>query len=93
MESYKACYQAIYVRFGSGKSPGYSGNQQKDKQQDICPSSDSEYASVMQLIEHYEKFIRNRRDAKKLLKLHDNIIRYYLNLIGDAKVKILRKYT
>ena len=37
------------------------------------------------IVEHYEKFIGNWRDAKKLSGLHGDIIGYYVYLIWDLK--------
>ena len=47
----------------------------------IFTSSDNQSTSEMQIIEHFEKLIGNRLDAKELLRLHGGIMGYYVYLI------------
>ena len=45
-----------------------------------------------QLICYYEKLVCNRRNAKALYKLHEEVIDCYRHTIWPVKVKTIRKY-
>ena len=92
MEKPKSYYRNIYARFSPKKNVGYQHEQNDDRNMDVHPSFEKEDALEDELIEHYGKFIGNKCDAKELYKLHEDVIEYYVNSIGEVNAKTLRKY-
>ena len=81
MEGSKAFCKAIYVKFDSGESIEDSGKQVKDGELAIYAAPDNESTLEMQIIEHFENFICDWRNAKELLELYESIIYYNAYLI------------
>ena len=66
--------------------------QNGDKDMHTHSSFEKEDALEVELIEHYGKFICNKREAKELYKLHENVIECYVNFIEEVNAKTLRKH-
>ena len=92
--NYESILPVVDARHDSGKSTEDSDKQIANQREEltIYASSDSQSNSDMQIIEHYEKFIGNRLDAKNYLAAwrHNGLLcLFYMR----SKVKTLRKHT
>ena len=92
MDKSRSYYQRVYERFGHKEVKCQQGDHGE-----LGGGADSTTVTTKEkeddeLVTHYAKFVGNRRSAKALLKLHEDVIDFYKQSMGNIKAKTMKKY-
>ena len=88
----KSYYRAVYSRFWSKAEAKISNPQEGVDVIEMPNDSSREEWMSEDHIEYIGDFIGCKRSAKELIKLHDDVISYYINELGDIDSKTIKKY-
>ena len=88
----KSYYRAIYSRFWSKVEAKILNPQEGVNVIEMPNDSSREELMSKAHIEYIGEFIGCKRSAKELIKLHDDVISYYINELGDIDSKTIKKY-
>ena len=88
----KSYYRAVYSRFWSKAEAKILNPQEGVDVIEMPNDSSREEWMSEDHIEYIGDFIGCKRSAKELIKLHDDVISYYINELGDIDSKTIKKY-
>ena len=92
MEKSNSYYQRIFERFSNKAALSQSEEYRKTSSWASNLFFTTKEKEENKLINYDAKLVSNKRCAKALYKLHEDVIEYYKQTIGSVKPKTLRKY-